>query len=37
MRDAVRGTIGTLLHAGAAVPPVGQVPPAAQPRLAAST
>jgi len=26
-----------LIHAGAVVPPVGQEPPAAQPRLAAST
>ncbi len=37
MRDAAWGTIGTSVHAGAAVPPVGQDPPAAQPRLAAST
>ncbi len=37
MRDAARGTIGTLLHSGAAVPPVGQEPPPAQPRFAAST
>ena len=36
MREAARGTIGTLIHDGAAAPPVGQEPPAAQPRLAPS-
>ncbi len=36
VRDAARSAIGMLIHTRSAVPPVGQVPPAAQPGLAAS-
>jgi hypothetical protein len=35
-RAAIRGAEGTLAHTGAAVPLLGQAPPVAQPRLAAS-
>ena len=36
MRDAAGGATRTLAHTGAAVPPLGQAPPVAQPRFAAS-